>query len=443
MEPRKKGTNKVLFIELNEFNHELLKSLSTRWGLKNIEKMLSFHETTTHTDDVYESDYLEPWVQWVSVHTGQPSTSHRIKHLGDVPGLHSEQIWEKLSKEGITSGIWGAMNASKATAENCLFFLPDPWTFSENAYPSELNPLLDALRYASKNYLNTSQVKLIQKIGRLLIFLGSKKVLNSFRKEVPNLLRHIKQFKGESFSYISLFDYLSTLLFLKMHQKYRPDFSLIFLNSLAHLQHHHWKKETLETSPRFKYGLTYLDRAFKEIFDHFDAQDTILFSNALSQKNTNEETPWILYRQKDQHSFLQKTGLTFVKVEPHMTHDAHIFFQNEQEREIAEEVLKGARVGSHPLFHVESYPEEPLKIFYKIIFTDQVPKETLLSINEKKFRFFDLFQAIVRRTGKHIQTATLLSNQDLFSKSIKNHEIFDCIDQCFQKKDSELEESTS
>jgi hypothetical protein len=126
---------KVLFLELNEFNQDLLIKSAHDLSLKNLEKLVSLHKMSTLTEDTYESDFLEPWVQWVTVHTGIPSTHHQIKHLGDVPHLGTEQIWEALSKKGMSSGIWGAMNASRGAAENCLFFVPDPWTVSEKGYP--------------------------------------------------------------------------------------------------------------------------------------------------------------------------------------------------------------------------------------------------------------------------------------------------------------------
>jgi hypothetical protein len=145
----------MLLVELNEFNKDLLKSAAESLKLKNIQKILALTEFHTITDDTYDSGYLEPWVQWVSVHTGTPSAKHQIKHLGDVPNVTEPQIWERLSEKGVTCGVWGAMNASRNAARNCLFFLPDPWTFTELGYPEPLNQLLDLPRYISKNYLNT------------------------------------------------------------------------------------------------------------------------------------------------------------------------------------------------------------------------------------------------------------------------------------------------
>lgn len=419
--------NKVLFVELNEFNPELLDSYAQKYNYKNLQKLLSLYSTETYTEDTYESDYLEPWVQWVSVHTGKPSSKHQIKHLGDAPDKGDQQIWEKLSDEGVSSGIWGAMNASKGSAKNCLFFLPDPWTASENEHPLELKPLLETLRYLSKNYLNTSYLKIGHKVANLALFLGSHKILGVLRKEIVNLKKHALLFKKEAFVYISLFDYISTLTFLSMSKKYQPDFSLIFLNSLAHLQHHHWDKEDGKANLRFKYGLDYLDRSLGAIFDSLNPNDTLICANALSQKNTAQERPWILYRQTDQAKFLKTVGLKFEKVEAHMTHDAHIFFKTQEDAKRANNLLSSASVNGSKLFEVESYQENPCKLFYKIIFTDEIPTNSLLQINKTSYPFFELFKPVVKRTGRHIQTASLLCNKDLFPKKIFNHEIFDCL----------------
>src|SRR3990167_7265173 len=108
---------KVLLLELNEFNAELLKRAADELNLRNIQKLCALHQTQLSTRDTYESDFLEPWVQWVYIHTGKSSQEHQIKHLGDVPHLETEQIWESLSKKGVSSGIWGAMNANRGQSE--------------------------------------------------------------------------------------------------------------------------------------------------------------------------------------------------------------------------------------------------------------------------------------------------------------------------------------
>lgn len=415
----------AIFLELNEFSVDLLKEAK---GYPNIQKLVSLREIQTHTDDTYESDFLEPWVQWVSVHTGKPSSEHQIKHLGDVPDLSTEQLWESLSKQGITSGVWGAMNASRGGAEKCLFFIPDPWTASEKAHPEELNDLLEPLRFVSKSYARPK----FSQIGKIFKLFHAHKLLGKVVREIPRLCKNLIRFRGAHCAFISFLDLISTHLFLSYKKRYNPQFSLIFLNSLAHLQHHHWHLD----NPKLQEGLSYIDRILGLLFEALQPEDLFLVANALSQKNTNKEKPWILYRQKDPKTFLIAMGLTCDRVEPHMTHDAHLYFESPEECQKAKETLEKTTLQGQKLFLVETYAD-PCKLFYRICFTDPVPPEISFQLSGKSYRFFDLFQAIVQRTGKHIPYGTAFANA-LFPQSMKNHEIFHHIQNFFYEGEQHI-----
>ncbi len=415
---------KLFLLELNEFNIDLLQEAAEKLHLKNIRRLLLFHKTKTHTEDLYESDFLEPWVQWVSVHTGIPSKEHGIKHLGDVPDLHTKQIWESLSAQGMTSGIWGAMNASLAGSEKSLFFVPDPWTASEKAFPEELNRLLNPLRLISKNYTNQKTGSILKQLRRLLTLFVTNGLGGVLAKQLPRLLKDAVRFGGKHFVFISTLDTLSTSLFLKYKERYNPDFSILFLNSIAHLQHHHWKESELSDGTPLAYGFRTLNQILGKIFASLQEDELFIVTNALSQKNTHNEKPWVLYRQTDQRNFLRAIGVDDVLVESHMTHDAHLFFPNATLADLAKELLEGAHIEGEKLFCVESYEQEKEKLFYKLIFTDPVGSEATFQVGGKSFRFFDLFKAIVTRTGKHIPEGDLLCNAPLFPEKIENHQIY-------------------
>ena len=94
--------NKIIF-ELNEFSIDLLNTYKSTH--KNIKKILDWHLIQTKIPDNYESDFLEPWSQWVSIRTGIPCSIHQVKHLGDVELLEQSQAWDKNpEKFGI---VWG------------------------------------------------------------------------------------------------------------------------------------------------------------------------------------------------------------------------------------------------------------------------------------------------------------------------------------------------
>ena len=116
----------MLLIELNEFNRELLQSIAATHQLRHLQQMLGWNRAGTFTSDEYDSGFLDPWVQWVSVHTGVPSSLHGVKNLGDVPNLAQDQLWERWSERGIGSVVWGVMNGSRRKATACKAFVPDP-----------------------------------------------------------------------------------------------------------------------------------------------------------------------------------------------------------------------------------------------------------------------------------------------------------------------------
>jgi len=418
---------KVMFLELNEFNLQLLQKTSRCFHLPHVQKLLGMYQSQTVTQDSYESDFLEPWVQWVSVHTGKPSSIHQIKHLGDVPHLDTEQIWELLSQRGLTSGIWGAMNATRGTATHCLFFLPDPWTASEKAYPEELNQLLDPLRFSSKNYLGNVATHIAGQLKGMIKLIRSYGLGKEIAKQIPWLLKNLIRFKGAHFVFIAFAEYLSTSLFLAFKKKFNPDFSLLFINLLAHLQHHYWTGFDYEKNQKLECGLKVLDKILGKIFASLEKEDLFLAANALSQKNTNDEKPWILYRPLDHQRFLNCVGIFPSKIEPLMTHDAHLFFETEKECQRAVNLLKSALINGKHLFLVETYPEFPNKLFYRIDFTDKVSLDTLFSVHNKTLRFFDYYKGIVQRTGKHIPLGTIFCNLDKLPPKLFNHEIFDLI----------------
>ncbi len=415
-------TLNVLIIELNEFNTGLLKQACAHYPLPALAKVLSFMKTEYVSPDRYHSGYLEPWVQWVSIHAGTPSSVHQIKHLGDVPDLAYAQCWETLSQHHISTGVWGVMNGSKRKATHTHFFLPDPWTFSEEASPQELNHLLDLPRYVAKNYQNLKKTTLIKKAYSLLQFILSSGVATLLFFEALKLLGDLCRYGKKHFIYISFFDYLSTLLFIQYKKKFNPQCAFIFLNSLAHLQHHYWEKSTTAITPQILYGLKYLDRIFALLLKTFP-NDAIVVHNGLSQMNTNHEKPWVLYRQKDPLMFLRALHIPACGVEQHMTHDGHVFFASEQACEKAFVQLQAATLNQQALFHVERNQHDKHKLFYQLKFTDKLDKGSnpTFTFAGKSYFFFDYFDEIVTRTGRHIPIGTIYSNKIKFHNSMYNH----------------------
>jgi hypothetical protein len=429
---------KITLIELNEFNQELLESCSSLYKLPHLKRLVSMYVSKTKTDDTYESDFLEPWVQWVSVHTGVPSSEHGIKHLGDVPKLGTPQLWKTLSDHGLSSIIWGAMNSSREGAEKNQVFMPDPWTASEMAYPEELNFLLNPLRAVSTNYLKPDKKKIIKMLKDLWALFKEKNLVPMLLKQIPAFLKELVYFKGAHFVFIAFVEYVGASLCLKYKKDLKSDFCLLFLNTLAHLQHHHWKGFDYKNNKKLQLGLTYLDKIMGKVFASLDEGEVLIVTNALSQKNTNDETPWILYRPYDHKAFLNAVGIYPTEIKEHMTHDAHLYFENKQQCQIAKDLLEAAKIENKPLFLVESYQDEPLKLFYRLQFTDKISENACIHVQHKILPFYNFYQSIVERTGKHIPSGTCYCSSDIFPELMYNHELNRKILNLFNIKNIEL-----
>ena len=415
----------MIFLEINEFNADLMAKAAETLNANNLRRLLKLKHTETTTDDKFERFGLDPWVQWVSIHTGKTSSQHGIAHLGDVPQLDHPQIWETLSNKGLRCGIWGAMNASRGAAANCEFFFPDPWSFSEMAYPPELNNLLAFPRYYSKNYGDLDKIKAFRELFKLILFCANPRIMRALLPIAPKIIKHVIKNGMPEYLLFVLFDLVNATLFANYYKKTKPDFAVLFLNSLAHLQHHKWTIED-GLSQEMKIAFALFDDILGIIFDIIPPDQPIIIANAFTQYCSYDQNEF-LYRQKNPEKFLQTADIIFNRVEQAMTNDGHVFFDTPEAAQKAAEILSGTTVNGKKVFYVEDDKKIPEKIFFQVILWDQLEENSLLVINGKTIPFFDLFDRVTRRSGSHLQRGDVFSRGINFPDKIYNHDIHNYI----------------
>ena len=118
---------KTILLGLNEFNFEYIKYYIDRGLLPNFKTLFDF-QPPIETISEKEYELLEPWIQWVTIHTGKSHDEHQVFRLGDIVD-HSNlsQIFEELEKQGLSIGAVSPFNADNRL-NNPSFFIPDPWT---------------------------------------------------------------------------------------------------------------------------------------------------------------------------------------------------------------------------------------------------------------------------------------------------------------------------
>src|SRR5882724_10557956 len=282
----------MLLIELNEFNKDLLQNIAGIHQLKHLQQVLGWSHAATWTSDEYESGFLEPWVQWVSVHTGVPSRQHGVKNLGDVHNLAEDQIWERWSRRGLTSVVWGVMNGNRRKADGCKVFVPDPWTFSEDAYPAAYQGLIGLPRYLARNYLDFSRLTAARRGYDLVRTLLRSVKGSDFVDGLRIFLRGFRQFGPTNAVFIVFFEYLSAMAFIRAVEQYRPDAAIIFINMLAHVQHHYWKAGDGTACPQIEFAAMVTDEILGKVLSRCKGvvgSGRIALMNSLSQTCTIEE----------------------------------------------------------------------------------------------------------------------------------------------------------
>ncbi len=411
---------RLLIIELNEFNEELLEKSSKDLKLNNIKRFLQMNNSETISMDEKEHFGLDPWVQWVSIHTGYPHEIHKIDHLADVVNLTYPQIWETLGEKGYSSGIWGAMNASRNNAKGCCFFLPDPWTYSEKAVPEVINDFLALPRYFSKNYLSISFSRVIPMILKLFKFITFEGNIFYLRREIFYSLKCLFKVGLNDNLLFSLFDLFSAKIFIKFKRIYNPDFSIIFLNGLAHAQHKDWFKNKLNKN--MKFTIKTVDKILGIIFDDLSENDSILILNGLGQKNVAGSEHYV-YRQNDPKLFLKNMKINFLDLEQCMTNESHVTFNNISELNYAFNLLKNASINGEKLFYVEKNGKNSKKLFFQLDYFRSSKINAEFIVDKKNYKFFNYFSLLAKSTGLHTPYGKAYFKNFKLKNSLYNHEI--------------------
>ncbi len=101
-----------------------------------------------------EQQYLEPWIQWYSLHTGLSYEQHNVFQLADGPRADFPDLWSVLSDAGLAVGNCGSMNV-RGFDRPGSYFLPDPWCTTEQAIPDALWAFHDFVSFNVRKYTNT------------------------------------------------------------------------------------------------------------------------------------------------------------------------------------------------------------------------------------------------------------------------------------------------
>ena len=417
-----------MMIELNEFNADYLLEMSKHLKLSNLQRVFSYHHSTTTTADLVEHQGLDPWVQWVGIHCGAPTSVHGIRRLGNTRVQTLPQIWHVIAAHGYTWGTWGLMNAPFGNPRGCCFFMPDPWSFDEVAWPTNLNHLLALPRYVAKNYLELDLKRAFTAALRTALFFappGYWPVLRQFGKQCL----HAAVGTGINLHTLTtLLDYLGVLCFAHMRSKQRPNLSIIFLNHFAHLQHQFWHVGGA-LHPEMKLGLVLSDAMLGLLLANKGNNEAVLLMNGLKQRNVAGQGNFV-YRQRNPQGAIEAMGIRRGRVEQCMTHDANILFNDSKDADKAYDILDQCRLSDgHKVFYVER--QAPLRVFYQLLVEHRVAPGITIAAGNCSQPFDAIFQLVCERTGAHVPEGDIYANGIDLPATIQNHKVFGFVSDYF------------
>lgn len=350
-------TQQLLLLELNEINFPYVQAYVERGELPNLGRLIAQHGMAeTSSEQKYEE--LEPWIQWVTGHTGLKLAQHGIFRLGDTVKHDIPQIWEQLEESGLKVGAISPMNAKNRT-RNAAFFVPDPWTPTDLTAGFLLRKLYDAVAQAVND---NAQSKLT--VGSLMWLLAGA-ARYARLQNYGQYLRLALSARKKPWSKAMFLDLLLADVFIVETKRTEPNFASLFLNAGAHIQHHYMFNAAVYQGAQ-KNPAWYLSANHDPVLDVYRLYDRIvaqvmsifpeariMIATGLHQDPHPEVTYY--WRLKDHARFLRTVGASFESVEPRMSRDFIIRCANADDAARTEDILaRAVSQDEAPLFEVDN-----------------------------------------------------------------------------------------
>ncbi len=346
---------KLILLELNEINFDVVQKYVDLDAARfpSLAKLLKGLSIRTTAEDKYEE--LEPWIQWPSVHTAKSYQEHGIYRLGDVVGSDSPQIFELLEKAGYKIGAISAMNAENRL-ERPAYFIPDPWTKT----PSDGSWWSRILSESIAQAVNDNAQSKITAKSALQILLALIRFARF--KNYGKYLHLIAASRRKPWAKALVLDLLLHDVHWTLFKSKKPNFSTLFLNAGAHIQHHYFYNArpflgNLNKNPDWYLKASYdpvcdvlclYDKIVGEFLTCTDTE--IIFATGLAQKPYDRLK--FYYRLNSHPEFLKSLGINYAAVYPRMTRDFLIEFENSDQALSAQATLNSIYIQEDniPLF---------------------------------------------------------------------------------------------
>ncbi len=407
----------LILLEFNELSPDLMERFMGMGCLPNCQRLHDASEVCI-TEAEERKWELNPWVQWVTVHSGLNYRDHGIIELDEGGKLQAPRVWDVVSAAGFPVCVWGSMNVAYEPGIRGVV-LPDPWTTKVAPYPEGLRPFF---RFVQQNVLEHTSGKVPLGAADYAAF---GQFMLTHGMSPATVIAIVRQLLDERFGTgdshwkrAVLLDRLQFDVFRWYYRKMRPLFSTFFSNSTAHFQHFHWREMephlfTHQPTPERRaahehtilFGYQEMDKMIGRFLDLAGDDATLVFATGISQQPClvyEEQGGKVMYRPHDVARLMRFAGVSERHASaPLMAEVFNLRFENEVDAVRAQARLRALKVDRQPAMLVQ---RDGSLVTTKCQLHEQVATGTQLSRGEggAAVPFFDMFYQLEdSKSGMH------------------------------------------
>ena len=317
------SNQRVILLEFNELSPTLMERFINMGELPNFRRLRD--ESQVLITEASERGFeLNPWVQWVTVHSGLNYSDHRLIELDEGPLLKQPRVWDVVSQSGRPVWLCGSMNIGYQKPLKGVV-MPDPWSTKVNASET-LQPFF---RFVQQQVLEHSTNRPALGASDYVKFLTFMLSHGLSFGTITAILRQLASERIDDsvrWKRAVLLDKLQFDVFRWYYRRLRPAFATFFCNSTAHFQHYHWREmepDLFKSRPSAEklaahdktilFGYQQMDLLIGQFLELADADTVLVFATAISQQPCliyEDQGGKIMYRPRDMARVLKFAGVT-------------------------------------------------------------------------------------------------------------------------------------
>ncbi len=357
------------------------------------------------TDAEEQEPYLEPWIQWVTVHTGVPYSEHGIFRLSEGHKLQYQNVWDLMSRKGLPVWVCGSMNA-KCENSTGGYLLPDPWS---SDFPPQPDELLPYFRFVQRNVQEHTNDRVPLSKSDYLQFMRFMITHGLSANTCASIFRQVlweKRTGGGRWRRAFILEKLQFDVFRAVYRRVKPAFSTFFL----YMEPEQFtvardEKTQREHESSILEGYLAMDELLGRMLELLGDEAIVVLSTALSQQpclRYEEAGGKYSYRPKDFARLLNLAGSTVpCGIEPVMAEQFWLRLNTDSDAAEVETSLAALKVGQERAIFAK---RDGCRVFASCSIHHPLPDDAVLRFENsgQNIPFFDIFYVIgAGKSGMH------------------------------------------